>query len=202
MFKKFIAFTLAEVMLVAGITAAVAAMTVPNMKKSFDKKARISKAKAVMAKLDNALQNVDMNKALRGKANKEDWSLATLNELENYLQFRLVCGKQSSSNHCFSKNSISDSTTGIPTNFSDTVKNCGDECSTAILNDGTEIAIRIFKNIPEEVSGNLDYYGFIEIDVDGAQNGPQTRGQDVFVFGVSGTGLILLKDSMEINIFN
>ena len=204
MFKKFIAFTLAEVMLVAGITAAVAAMTVPNMKKSFDKKARIAKAKAVMAKLDNAIQNVDLNQAFRGKTAAEDLSLGLLNELKNYLQFRLVCGKQSSSNYCFTKNTIVDSTdSGIVTNFSNSFINKGSGCSTAILNDGTEMAICIIQSIPYNTAGGtLDYYGYIGIDVDGANKGPQTRGADVFILGIAGTGIILLNKSLENDILN
>ena len=197
MFKKFIAFTLAEVMLVAGITAVVAAMTVPNMKKSFDKKARISKAKAVMAKLDNALQNIDIDNVMRGKTTTADRSLAMLNELENHLQFRLVCGKQSSSNYCFTKNLINDSTL-----FSRVFINKGSECSTAILNDGTELALCWLYYPLKDIDSCPLYGGFFGVDVDGANKGPQTRGEDVFMLGISGTGVAILNGNLESDVFN
>ena len=199
MFKKFIAFTLAEVMLVAGITAVVAAMTVPNMKKSFDKKARISKAKAVMAKLDNAMQNVDIQKAYRGNSSLDDRALGLLNELENYLQFRIVCGKQTASNYCFSKDRVIDTTS---TSISDTLINGSSKIVTAILNDGTEIAIGVPVNPGTDFLGIPEYNAFIVVDVDGAKNGPQTRGEDIFLFVVSGNGLTFHTSSIEKDILN
>ena len=45
MLKKYIAFTLAEVLLVTAIIAIVAALTVPNTKKSHDEAAEILRAK-------------------------------------------------------------------------------------------------------------------------------------------------------------
>ena len=62
--KKFIAFTLAEVLIVASIVGIVGVLTLPNLKKSYGANANKAKVRAAFTKIDSALQLLDLNKVL------------------------------------------------------------------------------------------------------------------------------------------
>lgn len=206
MLKKFIAFSLAEVLMVAGIAAVVGAMTIPNMKKSYEKKARIAKAKTTFATLDGAIAQIDNVKVFRGATTTKERSLAMLTALEDNLQFRYVCGSQpKSEDTCFKFSNITD--TSNTSGSSSTLRinyqcDANGSCATAILKNGAEIAIYRYTALKPFISENYDsyfagYYGFVMVDVDGAKKGPHKRGEDIFVFKITGNGLGYIKNSIE-----
>lgn len=192
MIKKLIAFTLSEVLLVTGIIGVIGALTIPNMKKSYERKARIAKAKADFYNLDTALQQLDVQEVLIGKSSIEELSLALIRALAQNVKFNYVCGKNTEGNICFTSDYAN---SGMST-FLDAN---GSNCATGILKDNTEILLCGVNY----VQGTL--YGFIMIDVDGARKGAQNRGDDLFYFEFAGnTGGNGLKytQSPEVDILN
>ncbi len=199
MLKKIIAFTMAEVLVVIGLLGVVGALTVPNLKKSYESKANAAKARAAFMKLDSALRQVDLNAVLNGKTTYEARSLAVYNAMKDYLKLTVSCGTISDSNYCFTKNSITDSI-GFSNCYLNPIMDKND-CSSGILNDGTEFAICISSQYGDEnVRGinNAAGRGAIYIDVDGANKGSTTRGQDIYVFGVGEEGLFLINRGSEV----
>lgn len=194
MIKKLIAFTLSEVLLVTGIIGVIGALTIPNMKKSYERKARITKAKADFYNLDTAIQQLDVQEVLLGKSSIEDWSLALINALKENVKFNHVCGKNSEGNICFSSDYAK---SGMSTFLNPN----GNKCASAILKDNTEMLLCAV-NYNQGI-----LYGFIMIDVDGASKGTQNRGDDLFYFefagnsGGDGNGLKYTQ-SPEVDILN
>lgn len=196
--KKFIAFTLAEVLIVASIVGIVGVLTLPNLKKSYGANANKAKVRAAFTKIDSALQLLDLNKVLTRVGNStnntnQKCSQSLLTALAENLKLSTNCGTQSNSNYCFTKTAITDPS-GYITNSNTAVNN--NNCSTAILNDGTEFAVCITSNTAETDAtiGNAKR-GLIFIDVDGAQKGANTRGQDIFVFPVGEESLELIQNN-------
>ncbi len=188
MFKKIIAFTVSEILIVSAIVAVVAALAVPNMKKSQDRSALAAKAKASMAKLDAAIHQVKLNDALNGKTTAKDRSDAVLSEMANYLKLAAYCGKQEDT-LCF--------TTSV-TDASNTIGGSGKpiankDCATATLNDGSAFAVCITNYPPTSTNTfNIkDYYGYVLVDVDGPDEGLNTRAKDIYAFVISNDGLVL-----------
>lgn len=206
MLKKIIAFSLAEVLMVAGIAAIVGAMTIPNMKKSYEKKANIARSKTTFATLDAAISQIDYTKVLRGKTAQSAKSEAMMNELKKTVHFRYVCGLQSKSKACFSHEKLNDSTdnkisTNIATLFARTL--LVKSCSTAIMKNGTEMLLCMAYITPYNNGTTLkDYHGFVIIDTDGEKKGLNQRGDDVFAFNIGSTGLSYFPNSIESNLLD
>ena len=55
------AFTLAEVLLVVAVIGVVAALTIPNLNKSYDAKVVSAQAKKEYSAIDAAIQNMDID---------------------------------------------------------------------------------------------------------------------------------------------
>ena len=192
MLKKFLAFTLSEVLLVAAVIGVVAALTVPNIKRSYDDRSMISKAKAAFAKLDAAMQQVEMGKALSTE-DTEDVSKRILNQMSEHLKLLANCGSISNNNYCFNKeNIINGSTLNNYNLHSDTGK-----CASAILNDGTEFAVCVVSKKPVQNSSvlkNQKYYGYIVADVNGAKNLPNERAKDTYFFVITEDGGLAISN--------
>lgn len=104
--KKILAFSLAEVLIALSIIGIVGALTLPNVKKSYDQKEAHAKATKVQHLLDTATlalirDNESFENVIRGNSSETDRSLALLNAYSKYLKFTMVCGKTSSSTACF-----------------------------------------------------------------------------------------------------
>lgn len=204
MIKKIIAFTLAEVLLVVAVIGVVAALSIPNLKRSYDEKALASKGKATMAKLDAAISQADMTEAL-SKGGLNNVSKALLDDMAQYLKLTANCGNTASGNYCFTKDAITNGKT--LSNF-DPVGN--GNCASAILNDGTEFSVCVVSKTPA-ANGNVlsdgkKYYGYIAADVNGAKNIPNKRAGDVYFYIITEGGTLTLPDGTnqaqyEINTF-
>ncbi len=196
MFKKLIAFSLAEVLMVAAIAGIVGALTIPNMKKAYDKKARIAKAKTTFATLDSALSQVDYGKSFRRDGITASTNLMT--DMEQYVHFRYLCGSQKDSTSCFPTKKFTESSSES-TKMSAWLQlaSMAKICSTGILKNGSEIALCVLSTNPTN-----GYYGFIVVDVNGAKVGSQVRGEDIFVYKIVDTGLTTYNKSTESEIFD
>lgn len=198
MIKKHIAFTLSEVLLVAAIIAIVAALTIPNTKKSYDASLMVSKARTVMAKLDSALSQIDMNELMIKTTNTNAArSNAVLTEMAKYLKLSGTCGILSSTgNNCFPHSSITNGSLG---NLSSPANNTN--CASAILNDGTEFAVCIINRFPNSnssvFSNNKKLYGFIAADTNGYKNPPNQRARDIYYYVINEDGSLALPDASQ-----
>lgn len=196
MIKKNIAFTLAEVLLVAAIVAIVAALTVPSTKKSHDETALRTNARTVMAKLDTALTQVDMNELMIKTADTNAArSKAVLDEMAKYLKLSGNCGNLSNNgNNCFPLASITNGSLG---NLDTPAQNSN--CASAILNDGTEFAVCMVNRFPDNnssvLSNNKNLYGFIAADLNGYKNPPNQRARDVYYYVINEDGTLALADA-------
>ena len=169
--KKFLAFTLAETLIVMGIIGIVSALTLPNLNSSTGEKEKVAKVKKLYQNLDDA-----MGRAVAVYGNYSEWdNSTTASRLADFLKISKDCGHSRSS--CFS------STMKEAGSGSEVLG--GSNSSTAnymVLADGTSLAI----------SGNTIY-----VDIDGPQKGSATASKDVFAFEISDTGEI--KPSGDLN---
>lgn len=192
--KKYIAFTLAEVMLVVAIIAIVAALTVPSTKKSTDNAAMMSKARAEMLKFDTALSQIDILNIVSDPNNSDraKRSAAVVNAMARYLKLSSNCGNISTSNYCFLKTAIQKMGDYNPVGNTN--------CASAITNDGTEFALCIVSANPNPIttnvlSGGKKMYGYIAADVNGAKNPPNQRAKDIYYFVITEDGSLITADS-------
>lgn len=198
MLKKYIAFTLAEVLLVTAIIAIVAALTVPNTKKSHDDAVLRANARTVMAKLDTVLSQIDMNELMiRTTDTNAARSEAVVNEMEKYLKLSGKCGNLTSTgNNCFPLASITNGTLG---NLSSPAQNTN--CASAILNDGTEFAVCMVNRFPNSnstvFSNSKRLYGFIAADLNGYKNPPNQRARDIYYYVINEDGSLALPDASQ-----
>lgn len=196
--KKFIAFTLAEVLIVTAVIGVIGALTLPNLKKSYGANSNKAKANAAYTKINSALQQIDMSSLFRGLDFTSDGSCMyaserLYNQLKTYLKLSADCSQTSNTTKMCFPDSIVD-TTGyvqISGTFNDGLN--GDSCYGGVLNDGTVMYVCVRGNKPylDSNSGN-NIYGNIYIDTNG-KDAPNTRGQDIFVFQIGEDGLELLQ---------
>lgn len=192
MIKKNIAFTLAEVLLVAAIIAIVAALTIPNTKRSHDETVLRANARTVMAKLDSALAQVDLNELMiKTTDTNAARSNAVLNEMNKYLKTSGVCGNLP--NNCFPHTSISGATLGNTNPVNNT------NCASSILNDGTEFAVCIVNRFPAAneyvLTDNKNLYGYVIADTNGYKNPPNERAKDIYYFVITEDGALALANA-------
>ena len=195
MIKKIIAFTLFEVLMAAAIIGVVATLTVTNLRNSYDNKAMIAKGKSAMAKLDAAVQHVEMPEVCKkvftftgAPSNLYNASQELLDQMSDYIKKAGSC----STSTCFNEPIINGNTLNGYDNHG------SNKCSAAILNDGTEFAVCILSNVPIEestvLSNNQKYYGYIVADVNGSKNGPNERARDVYFYLITDNLTLAIPD--------
>ena len=181
--KKYLGFTLAEVLIALVITGVVAAITLPVLWANYTEQERISKVKKNYSMLANAMTKV---KAAGGDLefefidnnteNMEEW----FNKyLKNNLVVTKVCyntsGCWNSGDTRYINGSLADQNrTGICV---------GDNCVTAVLNDGTFISINTWNNAYYNFginAGSSEIVMGLLFDINGEKE-PNTFGKDVFV---------------------
>ena len=161
--KKFIAFTLAETLIVMGIIGVVAALTLPNLNSTTGEKEKVAKVKKIYSNLNDAV-----GRAVAVYGPYEEWFVSdggneTLIEnrgFERITEFIKV-SKSNVSNH------------------------------TAILADGTEVFISVTSCDSSRYYSGKDWCGYINVDIDGKQKGKNLYGYDKFVFDIMGDGSVM-----------
>ena len=159
-FKKALAFTLAETLIVMGIIGIVSALTLPNLNSSTGEKEKVAKVKKIYQNLDDAFGRAQ---AVYGPIT--DWSSgfnATLAG-ERITEFMKI------SKNC--KNSTGCTATSPKTITGTSYRSLEYDTNSYkfITADGTSIAF-----IKDSTS--------IVVDIDGGQNGKNQVGRDIFVF--------------------
>lgn len=164
--RNFLAFTLAETLIVIGIIGIVSALTLPNLNSSTGEKEKVVKVKKVYQNLTDAFGR---SEAVYGPfrdvvAQKKIYSK---NFADNTNQFAEVLGERLTEFMKISKNCKSNNKGGCFSNAKGAgyeYLNLSNHTYSFILADGTSVLI-----VPEAELG-----GFIMIDIDGPNKGKST----------------------------
>ncbi|MGN0018623.1 MAG: type II secretion system protein [Candidatus Gastranaerophilaceae bacterium] len=192
--NKFIAFTLAETLIVMGIIGVVAALTIPNLNASTNDAEKIAKFKKTYAEL---VQAHDRATAVYGPvetwftgitdAEEEALSAKYFDRLTEFMKVTKTCGSNESAEV--------DCMTSIEKNelyggSSDTT-----DYRSAILAGGSSVGVYIWSS-----TCTVSYYdkpsdrsimcGFITLDIDGPRKGKNTLGIDLFPLTVTKEGIM------------
>ena len=170
--KKFIAFTLAETLIVMGIIGIVSALTLPNLNSSTGEKEKVAKVKKIYQNLDDAFSRAE---AVYGPLNEWFVNDADENTKANRFGDRLTEFIKVSKNCRFIQNSGGSCWSNTDTKFFNGTNWANIDANKYykfVLADGTAVATN------EATDGNI----LIHIDIDGVNKGPNQAGKDVFRF--------------------
>ena len=192
--KKFIAFTLAETLIVMGIIGVVAALTIPNLNSSTNNMEKVTKVKKIYAELNEA-----HNRATAVYGPLETWFVNDIcnvgsdckntkeryyNRLTEFMKLQKDCGTTSTGCMPTSIKYLYGGNAGTLDNTSS---------SRAILSGGWSLRVPLMY---KESAGST-YYGYninksagrIDVDIDGPNKGKNTQGVDIFTFIVTSDGI-------------
>ena len=162
-YKKTMAFTLAETLIVMGVIGVVAALTLPNLNQSTNNKEKVAKVKKIYQNLSDAFGRAQ---AIYGPY--DEWC-KNVNDSDCFKKK----GERITEFMKLSKNfGICASNDCNPTDVKELRGNdtweapCGNDAYCVVLADGTLVGIK----------------GNIEVDIDGDQKGYNTSGKDKFLF--------------------
>ncbi|MBP7211474.1 type II secretion system protein [bacterium] len=179
-FRKYLAFTLAEVLITLGIIGIVAAMTIPTLSQKTQERETVSKLKKVFSTLTNAYNlavnedgtpdtwNLDANLSATGATN-------ILNELAPHLNITKNCGTTEVG--CF------------PEGTGDAQSN---SASKVILSDGTMVSFVVWSPTCNQDYGSgalANMCAFFETDINGFKK-PNAVGKDRFRFYITKEAIV------------
>ena len=161
-FRKALAFTIAETLIVMGIIGVVAALTIPNLNSSTADKEKVAKLKKIYSNLEDAFGRAT---AVYGPI--EEWFIAgtdsitrTGDRLTEFMKVSKNCGREKNKGclNTTQKNMFDGGVTNPDNNTS----------YKFVLADGATVAISPL--------------GIMYVDIDGANKGATQLGKDVFFF--------------------
>ena len=164
-FKKALAFTLAETLIVMGIIGVVAALTIPNLNSSTADKEKVAKVKKIYSNINDAIGRAQ---AVYGPI--DEWFQTDTTDTARATRF----GERFTEFMKVSKN--------CSTNKTDCFKNFGTANATDVYKfisaDGTSFALEVGSG---SNSGRLDIFA----DIDGPDKGSSQIGKDIFTYSFS-----------------
>ena len=190
-FRKSLAFTLAEVLVVLGIIGVVSALTLPNLNQNTGNKETVAKLQKVQSELNDALGRAQAEYGpVKTWVKTESTDNAIRKKFDDriteFLKVSKTCAQGVSG--CF--------TNTTPKNFrgaaTATVWNVYNDAqyNRYILADGTSVMFGFWNkrcggfNAPD---GSKTGCGYLEVDLDGPNKGPHQAGKDIFLFDISNT---------------
>ena len=167
--KRFLAFTLAETLIVMGIIGIVSALTLPNLNSSTGEKEKVAKVKKIYQNLDDAIGRATavygpVNEWFANDSTNEQINERFMSRITEFMKVSKVCSTPSD---CIK----------LPSPYNET-------SNAVILADGTVVGI------PKSIAIN-SAEGWIAIDIDGPQKGSGTGGKDIFVFNYDSQNALL-----------
>ncbi len=187
-FSKVVAFTLAETLIVMGVIGIVSALTLPNLNSSTGEKEKIAKVKKIYQNLEDALGRAQsvygpIDEWFLNDANATAYNQRFAERMTEFMKISKNCG--TSGLGCFSsgkEKSLSgeqDSNTGI----------VALGYPMFLLADGTAVNFNISSKDCNSSRNDIeDVCGGMYVDIDGSK-GANTRGKDLFLFGVTKSGI-------------
>lgn len=222
--RKILAFTLAEVLMAIAIVGIVGAISIPNLSKTYQQKEALARVKKAVHLLDGGILAIvrdyeSVENTYKGKANDTDKSEALLKSLSKYIKFSNYCGKTSVNQGCFPTATIKDkSGTTFVVKYPQKDTDLGlsapgnvntKKCSTALLNDGTSMAICVLDtqfqdcglNTSESADDNDDEdfcpNAIVFFDIDGALKGASIISRDIYAGFLSDSGFTEIGDNIK-----
>ena len=184
--RKFIAFTLAETLLVIGIIGVVAALTLPNLNSSTGDKEKVTKVKKIYENLNDALGRAE---AVYGPY--EEWFVNDADDkakakragerITEFMKVSKTCGLDTGKG-CFT----SGKSKGLP----------GGDYKEYDKEDSTYKIITV-DNSSISFSFRSDNSSWVSVDIDGPNKGSYTLGKDLFLFSIDSKGGVLPAESEE-----
>lgn len=173
--NKYIAFTLAETLIVMGIIGVVAALTIPNLNSSTADKEKVAKVKKIYQNLDDAISRAHavygpQDEWYSGKTEAERYKIF-FERVTEFMKVQKTCAPNTTG--CFTKNQ------GNSLNYG-TVTDSIQKYYQAILADGSSVSF-----FPYDVSAggcSENFCTTIYVDIDGPSKGSFTYGKDIFIF--------------------
>ena len=190
-FRKALAFTLAETLIVMGIIGVVAALTIPNLNSSTADKEKVAKLKKVYSNLQDAFGRAE---AVYGPF--DEWFQADTTNSTRSSRFseRMLEFMKTSRNCGHAVNAACMKTGNFTGALGDTISSTAAPVSadnvSAILADGTSIVFS------KSTQGNM--LGTIYVDIDGPNKGLFRHGVDLFRFYVSPDRGIYYSDRTDL----
>ncbi len=162
-YKKTLAFTLAETLIVMGVIGVVAALTLPNLNQSTGNKEKVAKVKKIYQNLNDAYgRAVVVYGPFREWCNNLNAAQCDKRTMERVTEFMKVSKDCGNGSGCMpSSIKTLNGNSGGGYDGGDT------NVYTCVLADGTGLA--------------FDEIGFVEADIDGIK-GSNTWGKDLFTF--------------------
>ena len=164
-FRKALAFTLAETLIVMGIIGVVAALTIPNLNKSTGDREKVAKLKKIYSNLEDAFGRAT---AVYGPIDEwfsnlpagMDTTTRVGDRLTEFMKVSKNCGREKNKGclNTTQKNMFDGGVTNPDNNTS----------YKFVLADGATVAITPL--------------GIMYVDIDGANKGATQLGKDVFIF--------------------
>ncbi|MGN0019052.1 MAG: type II secretion system protein [Candidatus Gastranaerophilaceae bacterium] len=170
-FKKSVAFTLAETLIVMGIIGVVAALTIPNLNQATGEKEKVARVKKLYSNLEDAIGRTE---AIYGPLSEWDTANLTGTVLTGRMSEFMKHSKECSSSFsgCFASSISAYSSSG-------TAPDVANNAASFVTADGSSVGV--------VDSGNLIVY----IDIDGPNKGENKVGKDVFQFYLNSPDYLL-----------
>lgn len=194
--KKFLAFTLAEILITLTIVGVIAALTIPTLMKNYNNYANYVALKKSYSLLSNAYSRVE-----REYGKIDEWGITNMYDMKSVLSFAekfephlKVVKKCVNTPGCWSKQptkALDEKTTF----WYSTVIGVGISIIVYKLEDGTNLSFNISTRREGQVYGiksfgeTYEYVGDIWVDVNGNKE-PNVAGRDVFGFVVTERGFL------------
>ncbi len=185
--KKFIAFTLAETLIVMGVIGIVAALTIPNLNGKTNDVEKVAKLRKVYANLSEAYERATVVygpiTGWKTSCPVTDNNVCFTNRLTEFMKVSKVCGAVYTSNGCINspyKNPINDISA---------ISGSGEY--SFLLADGTGVSVGAYYSGTSisfdcnQVVNGFKACGKIVVDIDGPNKGKQKEGVDAFAFEIT-----------------
>ena len=178
-FRKALAFTLAETLIVMGIIGVVAALTIPNLNSSTGEKEKVAKVKKLYSNLNDAFERAQavygpLDEWFEGDTTPQAQSTRFAERMTEFMKVSKTCKFTAG---CFSSGKLLDYD-GSEYDSNYVQQLISDGIYMIITADGTSVG---FVSYAEGSSR-------IRIDIDGPNKGPNKIGTDIFDFSISEYG--------------
>ena len=195
--RKFLAFTISEILIVMTIIGVVAALTVPDLVNSAGNRANISRLKKVYSQLNEAQTRAVSVYGPVGEWFQSgfggDCSKSYFDRVTEFVKIQNIC--RDAANNCASDEKVKYMSEEDTVSYNDNAY-----VPQAILADGAAIISLDFAykycNNNDAASGAVDYCGQIIVDTDGPHRGKNTLGIDIFPLAITNQG-VLPADSAD-----
>ena len=176
--KKFLAFTLAETLIVMGVIGIVSALTLPNLNSSTGDKEKVAKVKKIYQNLNDAFTRAEAVYGpfdewfVNDTSNSEKAKRAS-ERISEFMKLQKFCGNVSNQG-CWTTGNMS-FLNDVNTGWNDGMIDTSSRYYKFKTSDGTSFAVS-FMNKDEK-----DFI-FILVDIDGVNKGKYILGKDIFAF--------------------